>query len=143
MDRILDPVRLARVAEAEWLSDDVYSAAAIMDDLQDGLFSEIGSGGAIDPARRSLQRAYVDRLGELLAGEGMNVPAQFASQAYGYRPQASDRSEVQPLARGALMTLQSRVERALSRYTTDSKRAERYHLLDLQARIETILDPAD
>ncbi len=143
MDRILDPIRLARLAEAEWLDEEAYPAAELMDDLQDGLFSELASGGAIDPARRSLQRAYVDRLGELLSGEGSSIPPQFANAAYGYRPQASNRSEVQPLSRGALLTLQSPLERSLARDTTNNNRAERTQLLVLQARIENILDPQD
>ena len=143
MDRILDPVRLGRLAEAEWLADDAYPAAELMDDLQDGLFAETASGGAIDPARRSLQRAYVDRLGELLNESPTSIPPQFFDQAYGYRPQDIERSEVRPLARGALMTLQEDLEAALPRYRAESERAERYHLLDLQARIEDILDPED
>ena len=141
--RLLDPVRLGRLAEAEWLAGDAYPAAEMMDDLQDGLFAETARGASIDPARRSLQRAYVDRLGELLTEDGYNVPAQFVSQAYGYTPQESSRSEVRPLARGALLTLQEDLARALPRYRADSRRAERYHLLDLQARAEDILNPDD
>ena len=144
LDRLLDPVRIGRLAEAEWLTgDDAYPAAEMMDDLQDGLFAETARGRAIDPARRALQRAYVGRLGELMTEDGTGVPAQFASRAYGYTPQDADRSEVRPLARGALLTLQDRIARALPRYRGDATRAERYHLLDLQARIDDILDPND
>ena len=151
LDRLLDPVRLGRLAEAEWLASavpggvagDAYPAAEMMDDLQEGLFAETARGAAVDPARRSLQRAYVARLGELLTEDGTNVPAQFASRAYGYTPQDADRSEVRPLARGALLTLQQDIARVLPRYRGDRQRAERYHLLDLQARIEDILNPDD
>ena len=110
------PVRLGRLAEAEWLRGDAYPAAEMMDDVQSGLFAEAARGAQIDPARRSLQRAYVDRLGELMTGPAMSVPAGFASRAYGYTPQDSDRSEVRPLARGALLTLQAEIGRALPRY---------------------------
>ena len=142
LNRILDPVRLGRLAEAEWLASDAYPAAEMMDDLQAGLFAEIANGRSIDVARRSLQRAYVARLGELLTSEA-SIPAAFANRAYGYSPQSTDRSEVRPLARGALLTLQTAIGRALPRYAAQSERAERYHLLDLQARIEDILDPND
>ncbi len=143
LNRVLDPVRIARLAEAEWLAGDAYPAAELMDDLQEGLFEEIRTGRSIDPARRSLQRAYVDRLGVMLNADDLGVPAQFASRVYGYSPQSPDRSEVRPLARGALLSLQSALSRAVSRYASDSERAERYHLLDLQARVEDILDPND
>ena len=141
LDQVLDPVRLGRLAEAEWLSDDAYPAAELMDDLQDGLFAETARGTAIDPSRRALQRAYVDHLGELLNGEP--TPSQQLAQVYGYRPQAVERSDARPLARGALMTLQEDLAVAVPRYRADDERAERYHLLDLQARIEDILDPED
>lgn len=143
LDRLLDPVRLGRLAEAEWLSDDAYPAAEMMEDLKDGLWSEIARGASIDPARRSLQRAYVDRLGEIINENPMNVPPQVVQAAYGYRPQAIERSDARPLARGALLTLQEDLARALPRYTGRNEQVERYHLLDVQARIENILDPED
>ena len=143
LTRILDPVRLGRLAEAEWIQEDAYPAAEMMEDLQDGLWSEIATGASIDPARRSLQRAYVDRLGEIVNEDPTNVPAQFVQVAYGYRPQSIERSDARPLARGALMSLQEDVTRALRRYTGADEQVERYHLLDVQARIENILDPED
>ena len=143
LTRVLDPVRLGRLAEAEWLSDDAYPAAEMMDDLQAGLFEEAARGREIDPARRALQRAYVDRLGEILNESPSSVPAQFVSAAYGYRPQDIDRSEARPLARGALLTLDDDLEDALARYRGADRQAERYHLLDLRARIDAILDPED
>ena len=143
LDRLLDPVRLGRLAEAEWLSDEAYPAAEMMEDLQDGLWSEIATGAPIDPARRSLQRAYVDRLGEIVTENPTNVPPQLLAAAYGYRPQAIERSDARPLARGALLSLQDDLRRALPRYTSRSEQVERYHLLDVQARIEDILDPTD
>jgi hypothetical protein len=143
LNRLLEPVRLGRLAEAEWLSDDAYPAAEMMDDLQAGIFAEIDAGRSIDPARRSLQRAYVDRLGELLNENPTPIPAEFYDRAYDYRPQDIDRSDVRPLARGALMTLDESLADALPRYRAQNERSERYHLLDLQARIEHILDPED
>ncbi|WP_420457458.1 zinc-dependent metalloprotease [Rubrivirga sp.] len=143
LTRVLDPVRIGRLAEAEWLGGDAYPAAEMMDDLQAGLFREIDRGAAIDASRRALQRAYVDRLGELLNESPSAVPAAFVDRAYGYRPEAIERSEVRPLARGALLTLEDEIAAALPRYRAAGERSERYHLLDLQARIETILDPED
>ena len=142
LDRLLDPVRIGRMAEAAWLGpDEAFAPAEMMEMLNDGVWAELGRGRPIDPARRSLQRAYVDRLGELVNESPTSIPPQFVSQAYGYRPQDIDRSEVRPLARGALLTLAEDVERALPRYQAASRQAERYHLLDVLARIDRIFNP--
>lgn len=141
LNRLLDPVRIGRLAEAEWLSPDAYPVTEMMDDVQNGLFAEIAGGAEIDPARRALQRAYVDRLGELMAGEGYNIPAAFLGQAYGYRPQDGARSDVQPMARGGLVMLQAAIARALPRYAAADERTDRFHLLDLAARIDLLLNP--
>lgn len=144
LDRLLNPVRLARLAEAEWLyADAAYPAAEMMGDLQSGLFAELGRGASVDPSRRALQRSYVDRLGELLTDDELGVPAARVEQVYGYRPLSVDRSEVRPLARGGLLALQDAIAAALPRYRAADERAERYHLLDLDARIEALLDPED
>ena len=143
IDRLLDPVRLGRMAEAAWLRGDAFEPAEMMDLLTDGVWAEIGAGRPIDPARRALQRAYVARLGEIVNENPSAVPAQFASTAYGYRPQSIERSDARPLARGALLSLAEDVEDALPRYRGADERAERFHLLDVQARIDAVLDPED
>ncbi|WP_412067702.1 zinc-dependent metalloprotease [Rubrivirga sp. IMCC43871] len=141
LNRLLDPVRIGRLAEAEWLSPDAYPVTEMMDDVQGGLFAEIASGAGIDPARRALQRAYVDRLGELMAGGGYNIPEAFVGEAYGYRPQDGARSDVQPMARGGLVMLQDALARALPRYAAADERTDRFHLMDLAARIDLLLNP--
>ena len=142
LNRLLDPIRIGRMLEAEWLGEgDVYTAAEMMDDLQAGLWSEIRRGASIDPTRRVLQRAYVDRLGEILTEDVANVPTQFRQVAYGYRPLSIDRSDARPYARGALLELQDDVAAALRRYRGPAMRAERYHLLDVAARVDAILNP--
>jgi hypothetical protein len=129
------------MAEAVWLhGEDAYAPAEMMEALNDGVWTELNGGTSIDPARRSLQRAYVDRLGELV-NDSASIPPQFATQAYGYRPQDIDRSEVRPLARGALLTLAEEIEQALPRYASASEQTERYHLLDIMARIDRIFEP--
>lgn len=142
LNRLLDPVRLGRMAEAVWLyGEDAYAPAEMMATLNEGVWSEVEDGTSIDPARRSLQRAYVDRLGELVNEDPASIPPQFVTQAYGYRPQDIDRSEVRPLARGALLTLAEQIESALPRYASADEQAERYHLLDIVARIDRIFNP--
>ena len=141
LDRLLDPVRLGRMTEAAWLYDEAFEPTEMMAMLTDGVWSEIGAGRSIDPARRALQRAFVARLGEIVMEDPMSVPPQFVDRAYGYRPQDIERSDARPLARGALLSLADDVRRALPRYAAAGEQAERYHLLDVQARIDAILNP--
>ena len=145
LERLLDPMRLARMAEIEWVDGEIdYSAADLLADVRAGLWSETTTGAPIDASRRTLQRSHVDRLGEILHGEASGgMPAQFVAASLGYQPLADNRSDVPPLARGELLTVQESVRQALPRYRGDANRMDRLHLLDIEARIEDILDPED
>ena len=129
------------MTEGAWLYDDAYAPTEMMETVREGVWSEIGAGRSIDPARRALQRAFVARLGEIVLEDPSSVPESFRDRAYGYRPQDIERSDARPLARGALIALAEDVERALPRYRGADETAERYHLLDVQARIDAVLDP--
>lgn len=61
---LLDPSRLARLAEAEQLDGvDAYLPIDYLADVQAGLFGELQQDAPqIDPVRRTLQRSYVDTL---------------------------------------------------------------------------------
>ncbi|MEO0556992.1 MAG: zinc-dependent metalloprotease, partial [Bacteroidota bacterium] len=145
LNRLIDPTRLSRMLEIEWVDGEAgYTSADLLADLRSGLWTEIASGAPIDPARRTLQRAHVDRLGGILDGSVAGaIPPQFQQQVLGYRPLGSDRSDVKPLVRGELLSLLDSVERAQRRYRGSDSRMERLHLLDIEARIDHILDPED
>ena len=144
LDTVLDPYRLSRMMEYEWVDGAIeYSAADLLADLRSGLWSELQRGASIDASRRTLQRAHVDRLGEILHGEASSIPPQFLSRVLGYSPLSDDRSDVMPLVRGELETMQQAVRRAMPRYRGAGDRMERLHLQDVAARIEDILDPED
>ena len=65
---LLSASRLSRLLDAEVLAPDkTYTAIELMADLQAGIWSELkAEHPKVDPLRRGLQRAYLDRLkGEL------------------------------------------------------------------------------
>jgi hypothetical protein len=142
---LLQPMRISRLLEAEQLDGDAaYQASELFSAVRTGLWAEIARGSAITPSRRGLQRAHVDRLAALLTDDATATPpVAFQTAAYGYRAQAGNRSDIRPLARGELLALQADLGRALARYPATTRRAERLHLIDMQARIEDILDPRD
>lgn len=132
LNNILDFGRMARMIENEALyNDEAYTLEEMMKDLRGGLFSELRRGATIDTYRRNLQRAYVDRL-EYLMNEEQEQGRGTAS-----RVEASQ-SDIRAISRAELNTLRSQVNSAINR-TGDSM--SKYHLRDLRARIDAILDP--
>ncbi len=130
LNSILEFSRLARVIDNSAKNGkNAYAIDELFSDLQNGVFTELSNGANIDIYRRSLQRAYIERLEYLLtqdqsAGEPTKITVS--------------QSDIRPLARMALMSLQSEIKRALPRYGNVILKA---HLTDALARIDLILKP--
>ncbi|WMN12465.1 zinc-dependent metalloprotease [Marivirga salinae] len=115
--------RVKRVLENEALNgNDAYKATQMMSDLRTGIFSELRTGKSIDTYRRNLQKAYVEKLGELVKTEDEDIRT----------------TDIPSLSRGNLVALRAEINRGLAR---QSDQMSRYHLQDLVSRIDQILDP--
>jgi hypothetical protein len=108
-----------------------------MNDVTDGVWTELKSNSAIDVYRRNLQRAHIERLEYLMTGEAPNIPASFIAYSGGTRVNASQ-SDIRPEARAQLLRLKSDIAASVNRVRDTSTKN---HLVDALARIETILDP--
>ena len=128
---LLDVRRLGRLAELEVLDPaDAYPLAAYLDDLRQAVFGPI-SVTVADPYRRSLQRAWVEEMEELMTAEPtLNV-------FLGPGPDLV-RSDIRPLVRAQLEAVRREVEAAAGRVQGVVLRA---HLRDLVERIEVVLEP--
>jgi len=134
LNQMLDPRRMQRISESEVFDAGAYPLIEYMDDLKDGVFSELDSGESIDAYRRNLQRAYVERLEYLMteepaaprAGAGNNITRVDVSQ-----------SDIRPLARAQLKDIIQNAGLAAGR-TGD--RVTKAHLEDLVARAEAVLE---
>lgn len=123
LDRLFNGDRVKRVIENEALNgNEAYSAVEMMEDLRRGIFSELRRGRTIDTYRRNLQKAFVEKLGELVNTENEDIRT----------------TDIPSLARGTLTTIQGQVRSATGRYTST---ISKYHLQDLNKRIGQILDP--
>jgi Met-zincin/Domain of unknown function (DUF5117)/Domain of unknown function (DUF5118) len=132
LNNVLHPARLQRMIEAETIDQDGYSALDFLDGLRGYVFSELnGNRPEIDIYRRTLQRAYVGRM-EYLMTEETSLPAYF----FGTTVNVSQ-SDIRPLVRGQLNELKAQM--SMVRVNVRD-RATRYHLDDLVARIEAVLD---
>jgi hypothetical protein len=71
LDELLDPGRINRLIEEETSEGaQAYTANDMLRDLQKGVFTELATARPIDAYRRNLQKAYVNRIIDLMDGKG-------------------------------------------------------------------------
>jgi hypothetical protein len=134
----MDYSRLARMIENETMNGrQAYTVLEMFEDLRGSIFEPASRGRAVDTYQRNLQRAYVEQLEELMTGEQSRMGG-FAAQFFGYTPINVSQSDIRPLARGELKTIQSLARRGLN---STRDKLTRYHYDELIARIENMLDP--
>ena len=134
---ILDFGRLARMIENEALNGArAYTLVNMMNDLQNGLWSELAKGNKINTYRRNLQRAYIERLSYLMTES--QTPATALARTYGNQTRVLvSQSDIRSVARGQLNKLKKHIEKGVKRVSDTNTK---YHLRDAIARIDTILD---
>ena len=134
---ILDFGRLARMIENEALHRArAYTLVNMINDLQNGLWSELVKGNKIDTYRRNLQRAYIERLSYLM--KESQTPTTGWARTYGNQTRVLvSQSDIRSVARGQLKKLKKDIEKAVKRVSDTNTK---YHLRDAIARIDTILD---
>ena len=131
LNQVLDQGRLARLIEAEAkLGSATYTPIEMMQDLRNGLWSELRRGNRVDTYRRNLQRAYIERMHHFMTEEQKN--------SFGNTKVDVSQSDIRPLVRAELKALRTQVRNGLGR---TSDRMTRYHLEDAIERIDLILDP--
>jgi hypothetical protein len=134
LNGLLDPSRLQRMIEVEVFdADEAYSPIEFLDDVRQGIWSELGAGAAIDTYRRNLQRGYLERMEWLMTEEPPARPSTFRGQT----SVDVSQSDIRPFVRDQLRALRQDVQRAAGR-TRD--RATRADLEDVVVRIGKILD---
>ncbi len=139
LSSLLDDGRLNRLLEQEALNPGgAYPLSSMLDDVREGLWSELASGRpVIDAYRRELQMDYLTLIDRKLNPPPVSAAAQAQAQARGRRPDPLSEDAKSQL-RGELVTLRTEIRRALPR-TRD--RATQLHLQGADHRIGTILDP--
>jgi hypothetical protein len=143
LSELLDNDRLARLSEYEALagkgSGDVYPVPELLADIRRAIWSELGASSvAVDPFRRSLQRAYLAQ-----ADSKINpTPGIIITSSRGGSSQSrvgtGPNSDIRALMRGELTDLDLALRSASTRA---ANRETRLHILDARAQIKQILDP--
>jgi hypothetical protein len=137
LNNLLDFGRFARIMENEELNDNAYSTLEMMQDLREGLFSELRRGNKITRARRNLQRSYIKRMHEMMTEEQSSIPARYRSYIRRSNIEVKT-SDIRPILRAELKQLKRDLQNGLRR-TRDTM--TRYHIEDAIQRIDMILDP--
>jgi len=131
LNGILDWGRLGRIIENEALNGaEAYDLLEMMTDLRKGIWEELPSGKSIDVNRRSLQKAHLEKLEELMTKDasGRSASSLNASQ-----------SDIPSVARASLNVIQTEIKRAIPK-TSDPM--SKIHLKDCLERVNKILDPS-
>ncbi len=131
--------RLNRLADqgATMPAGTAYTLADLFADVRRGVFSELSAGTpSIDEYRRNLQQAFVDQMDRLINTPLVTQPppqfAGFPGVTATTRP-----TDARALARLELQGLQAGIRTALSK---SLDRMTRAHLVDLQLRIDRVLN---
>ncbi len=135
LNGLLGANRLRRMLDAELvLGDKAYSAMDLVNDVQNGVWSELkAEKPRVDALRRNLQRSYLDLLkSELLAkDEGGTVIS------FGGEDPTGKNGDFRAIARAALVELKGQIDAAVGR-AQDSM--TRVHLQDSRREVENMLE---
>ncbi len=141
LNNILDLGRMTRMIENETLNGSkAYTLVSMMNDLRNDIWSELRTGKKIDTYRRNLQRAYIEKLANIMTAEDVKKIKSSGSYAsYIKRTTVTvKQSDIIPIVRGELNRIKRDAQRAAIA-TTNTLR--KYHLQDIVKRINSILDP--
>ncbi len=138
LNNLLSLGKLARLIEYETLNpENSYQLTELMEQLREGIWSELKSRKAVDTYRRNLQKAYIERLAYLTtAANQKKMPTR-----NGYRKSTviyTSQSDIPSVSKGELRKLKRDIKTALP-YMRD--KASKFHLEDALDRIEEVLNP--
>ncbi|MFN2458409.1 MAG: zinc-dependent metalloprotease [Chitinophagaceae bacterium] len=137
LSNLLSVTRLNRMMESvNRFGSNTYGVVELLSDLKNGIWQEIRTGRIIDMYRRNLQKNYVDRVIALLPST-TTPPQTTGAITISFGPNTRN-TDIPSIARGHLRELQTDI-RVAARRTND--KLSRYHLMDLDQRIEQVLNP--
>tara|TARA_B100001758_G_scaffold184739_1_gene161446 strand:+ start:1283 stop:3730 length:2448 start_codon:yes stop_codon:yes gene_type:complete len=122
LNRILDFGRMARMIENEALNGSKsYSLNEMMDDLKDGIWSELEKGKSIDIYRRNLQRSYISRLAFIMKNDQESRPG-WEDYITNVKVNVSD---IRSVTMGSLTELKKDLKKSIKKY---SDKASKSHI---------------
>lgn len=111
----------------------VYPLEVMMDDLKNGVWSELSTHKTIDGYRRNLQKAYIDALSSII-----NPESPAPGQPVQTIKNNTWNTDAVSVARAQLIALKRQVDAVIP---ATSDKLSKYHLMDVSDRIKKSLDP--
>ena len=132
--------RMVRLIETSSMNKSNYTVDELVNDLKNGIFSELNGSTSIDVFRRNIQKIYVDKMIELLKPGTTVVRSVPVGVTYGFTTRRVNlaQTDLPSIARGQLNSLKNEMKLASTRMTD---RMSKYHLQDLISRIGEALNP--
>ncbi len=134
LNNLLRGGRLQRLIENETINEDAaYGFTLMMSDLRKGIFKELSKGKSIDTYRRNLQRAYINKLNDIINQSKSNktTTSRFDTNVN------LSQSDIIAVCKSELKKLKRDTNNASQR----TRGITKIHLQDLTSRINEILDP--
>ena len=137
LKNLLSLGKMARLAENEILNGKAaFKLTDLTRMLRNSIWKELKKGSKIDPYRRNLQRAHIDRLAYLMTAE--NQSKRRGSSYVKSTAVNTSQSDIRAVVRAELTNLKTMVNRSFGR---SSDEMTRIHLRDVRERIEAVLNP--
>ncbi|MBX3239707.1 MAG: zinc-dependent metalloprotease [Chitinophagaceae bacterium] len=137
LSRLISTNTLSKLLNMEAdMGAEAYKAADMVQDLQQAIWEELATRKPIDIYRRNLQKSYIERLKTIIkppSTSGMSIILRIGAPA---AMTDTQRSDIISVLKASLRSLQSEIKSAIPAV---SDKMTRYHLQDVQERIEDIL----
>lgn len=138
LNRLTSSSNFAKLIRAEAaLGNKAYGLLEMINDLQQGIWSEVYNRKPVDVYRRNLQKAFIEKIGSIV-----NQPSQSTGGlvfVFNFGPTIDNKkSDVISVLKGTIRSLKSDINNAMP---SIQDKMTRYHLMDVSDRISQILDP--
>ncbi|MEN0050729.1 MAG: zinc-dependent metalloprotease, partial [Bacteroidota bacterium] len=135
LNSLLDEGRMQRLIESDFLFETpTYQLDNFLTDVRKMIWSEVYENSSIDINRRNLQRAYLEKVADLMTEKEVSNIRIFR----GYRTRVDlSQSDIRPLLRANLQTLDQQLKKAAKR---SKDRMTTIHLEDCRERIAEVLE---
>ena len=138
LSRMLNTNTMNKMINAEAsIGNQAYTISDLLGDLKQSIFTELPGKKPIDIYRRNLQKAYVERLGNIInptpASGGITIFFGNTSPSVDTK-----KSDILSYLKGHCRELKIQTDAAAA---SSSDKATKYHLQDLSDRLKKILDP--
>ena len=139
LSRLLSNTTFAKLIQAEAAQGaQAYTMSDLMNDLKQGIWSELATKKPIDVYRRNLQKSFVERIGNIVSPPAPST-SSFGGITISFGPSIdAKRSDIISVLKGTLRQLRADINAALPAV---QDRMTRYHLQDVSERIGRMLDP--